>query len=279
MALRRLGWSTAAALIAGTLVVSVGGSWPVAVSVAWDGAAAVVLVSIALLIGKDEEATEQAARVEDASRAAADTLLLSASVASLVAVAFVLVEAAHRTGLAKEALVALAVASVVGAWLSVHSVYMLRSARLYYADPVGGIDFHSGEAPEYRDFVYVALTIGMTFQVSDTDLNAKSVRHAAVQHALLPDIFGGHRRHHDQHRWQSRKRSARLNRKPRWARHRRFSPPTCTEHRRGPSEVTAPAMAAPTRGSELLRLRSQSGLHRQNARAAGRPPPRSAPHH
>jgi uncharacterized membrane protein len=190
VALRRLGLSTAAALIAGTLVAIMGGSWPVAVSIAWDGAAAVFLVSMSALLRKDAAATKRAARSEDASRAAADTLLLSASVASLVAVAFVLVEAAHRTGLAKEALVALAVASVVCAWLTVHSVYMLRYARLYYADPVGGIDFHSDELPEYRDFVYVALTIGMTFQVSDTDLNAKSVRHAAVQHALLSYLFG-----------------------------------------------------------------------------------------
>ena len=37
---------------------------------------------------------------------------------------------------------------------------------LYYADPVGGIDFHADDLPDYRDLAYVALTIGMTFQVS-----------------------------------------------------------------------------------------------------------------
>jgi uncharacterized membrane protein len=47
----------------------------------------------------------------------------------------------------------------------VHTVYRLRYARLSYSPPEGGIDFH-GEAPDYLDFAYLALSIGMTFQVS-----------------------------------------------------------------------------------------------------------------
>ena len=99
--------------------------------------------------------------------------LVAASVASLVSVGFVLVDAANRSGLAKGGFIGLAVGSVIAAWLAVHSVYMLRYARLYYADPVGGISFHADDEPDYRDFAYVALTIGMTFQVSDTDLTRK----------------------------------------------------------------------------------------------------------
>ena len=57
------------------------------------------------------------------------------------------------------------------------------------SSPPGGIDFH-GEAPDYHDFVYLALTIGMTFQVSDTDLTAKRMRRIAIHHALLSYVFG-----------------------------------------------------------------------------------------
>lgn len=64
-------------------------------------------------------------------------------------------------------LTALGIGSVVLAWMSVHTVYLLRYARYYYSPPRGGIDFH-GEAPDYVDFAYFALTIGMTFQISDT---------------------------------------------------------------------------------------------------------------
>ena len=73
-------------------------------------------------------------------------------------------------------------------WLSVHTVFVLRYARLYYSPPDGGIDFHD-EPPDYRDFAYLALTIGMSFQVSDTDLLGKRIRRVALHHALLSYVF------------------------------------------------------------------------------------------
>jgi hypothetical protein len=53
-------------------------------------------------------------------------------------------------------------------WALVHTVYALRSGDLYYATPTGGIDFNDSGEPDDRDFAYLALTIGMTYQVSDT---------------------------------------------------------------------------------------------------------------
>ena len=55
--------------------------------------------------------------------------------------------------------------------------------------PVGGIDFHD-DHPDYLDFAYLALTIGMTFQVSDTDLTGERVRRIALHHALTSYVFG-----------------------------------------------------------------------------------------
>ncbi|HEY0453563.1 DUF1345 domain-containing protein, partial [Actinophytocola sp.] len=54
----------------------------------------------------------------------------------------------------------------------------------------GGIDFNSAELPTYRDFAYLAFTVGMTFQVSDTVLNAATVRRTVLRHALLSYLFG-----------------------------------------------------------------------------------------
>ena len=70
-----------------------------------------------------------------------------------------------------------------------HTVYLLRYARLYYSPPEGGIDFDD-EPPDYVDFAYLTLTIGMTYQVSDTDLTAKRTRRTALHHALLSYVFG-----------------------------------------------------------------------------------------
>jgi uncharacterized membrane protein len=55
---------------------------------------------------------------------------------------------------------------------------------------VGGIAFNEKDPPDYVDFAYVALTIGLTFQVSDTDLSSKQMRRTALRHALLSYLFG-----------------------------------------------------------------------------------------
>jgi len=44
--------------------------------------------------------------------------------------------------------------------------------------------------PDCVDFAYLALTIGLTFQVCDTRLTAKRIRHAAVHRALLSYAYG-----------------------------------------------------------------------------------------
>ncbi len=190
-ALRRVVACGAAGCLVGLVALLAGAAWAIAVSAGWTAAASIFLVAVwREVLTLSPSQTKSGARVEDDSRAAADTVLLAASVASLLAVAFVLVGARNLAGLAKGGNVVLAVASVVVSWASVHTVYALRYARLYYAEPVGGVDFHARDQPDYRDFAYLAATIGMTFQVSDTDLTVKPIRRLAIQHALLSYLFG-----------------------------------------------------------------------------------------
>ena len=87
------------------------------------------------------------------------------------------------------------VGSVALAWASVHTVFTTRYARIYYTGPDEGVDFNEDDPPRYSDFAYLAFTIGMTFQVSDTDLKTKEVRATAFKHALLsyPVRRGDHR--------------------------------------------------------------------------------------
>jgi uncharacterized membrane protein len=165
-------------------------TWFIAALVGWDVTAAVFIVSVWLSTrGCDAEGTRERALRTDDSRVVADAVLLGASLASLVGVAFALVEAAGVKGAAHSGIVAVAIASVVLSWAAVHTVFTLHYARLYYGVG-GGIDFHDRDLPEFGDFAYVALTIGMTFQVSDTDLVSKPIRRAALRHALLSYLFG-----------------------------------------------------------------------------------------
>ena len=44
--------------------------------------------------------------------------------------------------------------------------------------------------PAYVDFAYLAFTIGMTYQVSDTDLKTRTIRATALRQALLSFVWG-----------------------------------------------------------------------------------------
>jgi uncharacterized membrane protein len=190
LAARRVIIGAAGGIAGAALSVSLGASWAMAALIASDIAAIVFVGWVWATIARaDADATARIARSEDASRAAAEAILLGAGAASLIAVIFTLAQAGHQHAPARGLLTALSIASVALAWTSVHTVYLLRYARIYYSPPTGGIDFH-GERPDYLDFAYLALTVGMTFQVSDTDITLKRVRRVALHHALLSYVFG-----------------------------------------------------------------------------------------
>jgi len=190
LAAKRVTAGLVAGVAAASLAIVDGASWSVAALCASDVAAVVYMLWVTVTVaGADAAATARLAQAEDGSRAAADAVLLSAGVASLIAVGFVLVQAGRAHAPARGLLTVLAVVSVGLAWASLHTVYVLRYARMYYGPPEGGIDF-SDERPDYRDFTYLAVTIGMTYQVSDTTLRGQAFRRSALRHALLSYVFG-----------------------------------------------------------------------------------------
>ena len=133
LAARRVIIGMAGGIAAAALALSGGSSWSVAALVASDVAALVFVVWVWLTIARaDDVATARMALSEDASRAAAEAVLLGAGAASLIAVIFTLAEAGHSDQPERGLLTALSISSVALAWMSVHTVYLLRYARLYY---------------------------------------------------------------------------------------------------------------------------------------------------
>jgi uncharacterized membrane protein len=182
----RLGVSVVAGAVA-AFIASRLGPWELVVLAGWDAAALCYLgVAWSMIVGLDGQATERLATREDDSRAVVDVILLLASLASLVGVVAGL---AHDGGKVAS-LTVIALVTVVLSWLTVHSCFTLRYAHLYYIDPVGGISFGDEHTPDYMDFAYLAFTIGMTFQVSDTEVFDRATRRTITRHALLSYLFG-----------------------------------------------------------------------------------------
>ncbi len=166
--------------------------WQLSVLAGWDVAAAFVVGSVwSFIIVLDAESTRQVATREDDSRTVVDLIMVVASVISLVGVIIGLAHARGHSSVMSSVLTGVAVFTVFLSWFTVHTLFVLRYAHLYYDEPVGGIEFSQhDEAPDYLDFVYVAFTIGMTFQVSDTQIAKRTIRRAVIRHSLLSYLFG-----------------------------------------------------------------------------------------
>ncbi|HSR82597.1 MAG TPA: DUF1345 domain-containing protein [Streptosporangiaceae bacterium] len=186
----RLAGSAVIGLAAGVLT-AVFGSWIYAPAVGWDAMALAFISTVWLGVWPlSADSTAARATREDTSRTTSDVLTLGAAVASLAAVAIVLVRAHHSVGGERFGLATLGLLSIGVSWLTVHTIFTLRYALLYYTEPIGGIDFNVPELPAYKDFAYLAFTIGMTFQVSDTNLKSTPIRATALRHGLLSYVFG-----------------------------------------------------------------------------------------
>ena len=192
-ALRRFFVAAALGALVGAVLATVA-TWEVSVLGGWDAAALSVLLAVrSMILRASGEHTERLATRVDETQGTARLLVLGASIASLFSVAFVLSQAGRESGSLRMALIALATFTVVVSWTLVNTVFTLRYAHLYFGAPREAIDFGGvdGEPrPDYRDFAYLAFTIGMTYQVSDTTLHDRGLRRTVLVHALLAYVFG-----------------------------------------------------------------------------------------
>lgn len=188
----RLATAVIAGLAAGLTAVGAGRPH-YAIAAGWITTGIVYLVwTWVVLWPMDAEATRQHAlsHERDGTRRLSHAVILVASLTSLAGVGILL----HATSGDKPDLLAgsVGVLSVVISWLTVHTVYMTRYARLYYTAPdprQPGMNF-DGEPPAYLDFGYVAFTIGMCYAVPDTGLSNRKLRRAVLSQGALSYVYG-----------------------------------------------------------------------------------------
>lgn len=181
-------------LVAGVLVATVTGLlgyWDFALIAGWGAASITYIVWVWAMIGRMDAATTAShATREDPARPMADLLIVLASIASLGAIVFLLIGTSGASDRVQVVVAVFAVFGVALSWFLIHTLFTLRYASLYYRGVDGGVDFNQKEPPSYGDFAYLAFTLGMTFQVSDTNLTTREVRMTALRHGLLSYLFG-----------------------------------------------------------------------------------------
>jgi uncharacterized membrane protein len=91
----------------------------------------------------------------------------------------------------------ISLSAIVCSWSLLHTIFTTRYADLYFKNRRQGnrenaseaLMFPSPEKPDYLDFAYFSFVIGMTFQVSDVQINSKTIRRFVLLHSLISFAF------------------------------------------------------------------------------------------
>ena len=160
----------------------------------WNVAVWLYLVLVALMMRSADHG--QLRRVVALQAESAGTVLALVSVASVVSLVGTVLElsAAKLPGAAHAALhVALALATVVGSWLLLPTVFALTYASRYYQDRGGGgLQFPGAETgfqPHYDDFLYFAFTIAVASQTADVTVTHTHLRRLVLRQSVLSFAF------------------------------------------------------------------------------------------
>jgi uncharacterized membrane protein len=154
--------------------------------------ASVFMLAVALHIIAYADAAETRRRgaAYDPGRGFVWILVILASVLGLFASAVIMRQGKSTSSFEGQLHLILCFSTVALAWMLTHSSFTLRYAHLYYrGEGKGGISFPGDEDPDDGDFAYFAFTIGMTFQVSDTNITSREIRGTTLRHGLLSFVF------------------------------------------------------------------------------------------
>ena len=89
-------------------------------------------------------------------------------------------------------------ASLFGVWLQMHNGFAIYYAKQYFRlnprpaadgpNPQGFV-FAGSDEPEFTDFLYVSYAVGLTYAMSDTNLEDSSIRRTVLFHSVVSFLF------------------------------------------------------------------------------------------
>ena len=184
-------FSTAAALFLVLLATMLGAGFGLARGMlyAFDAAAVTFLAGVIWMFGRSSTALIRA-RVANQDAGRWGVLWSGVAVTAVVVVSLATeLRAADRGGIL---IFVLAAASLVLAWCFLNTMFGLHYAHEYYRaskDNKTALAFPGTDEPDYWDFMYFAFVLGMTFQVSDVQIQRQSVRRVALAHGIIAFFF------------------------------------------------------------------------------------------
>ncbi|HWA61262.1 MAG TPA: DUF1345 domain-containing protein [Caulobacteraceae bacterium] len=187
-----LGAAFAAAAWAASALLGVRGS--IQPLVAWNaGSVAYLFLAWRLFVTADEAELRQRADRLDERRGVILAIVLLAIAAALGAIVAALNSVKQAPGTTLT-VAALAVATLITSWLVLQSLFTAHYAHRHFqaiarGGPAAGFQF-PGEPPRsYLDFVYLAVCIGATAQISDPSVPTTRLRNLVTAHAAISFFY------------------------------------------------------------------------------------------
>jgi uncharacterized membrane protein len=164
---------------------------------AWDAGVAVFCVSMLMVMAKANDRTMRVrACVQDEGQHVILGLVLVAAVISIGAIAKELSLAKADKDLVKVLRIGLAFATVIASWFLVQLIFALHYAHEYYSPAAGksneiakGLVFPDDDTPDYWDFLYFSVVIGVASQTADVSFKTKALRRIGTVHGVTAFTF------------------------------------------------------------------------------------------
>jgi uncharacterized membrane protein len=158
------------------------------VLIGWDICAALYLIlAFRIMATTDTDGMRRHAARQDEGRIA---VLILTAVAALASLGAILAELGGANK--APAHLALAAVTILLSWCFTHTIFALHYAYEYYDENGhrgGGLNFPGDEPPDYWDFLYFSLVIGMTSQVSDVAVTSNKIRRMVSGHGVVSFVF------------------------------------------------------------------------------------------
>jgi uncharacterized membrane protein len=160
--------------------------------IGWDiGIGLYVILAFEMMARSNVHEIRRRAATQDEGAIVILVLTVATALASLLAIVALLGTSTAGAARQRSSELILATITIVLSWAFIHTMFALHYAHEFY-DQSGapGLAFPGGEdKPDYWDFVYFSLVIGMTAQVSDVGITTKEIRRTVAAHGVVSFFF------------------------------------------------------------------------------------------
>jgi len=160
--------------------------------VGWDiGIGLYVIFAFEMMARANVHQIRRRAATQDEGAIVILVLTVATALASLLAIVALLGTSAVGAAQRRSIELILATITIVLSWAFIHTMFALHYAHEFYDQSgVRGLAFPGGEEePDYWDFLYFSLVIGMTSQVSDVGITTKEIRRTVAAHGVVSFFF------------------------------------------------------------------------------------------